>query len=438
MKAKLFVLLPLIFLFFLHGCEKDEVEKKEKVNHPPVANLYADVTSGDRPLTVKFDASGSTDQDGDVLSYLWDFGDGNTSTSVSVSKYYSSTGTYQVKLKVTDAKGLSDDASTTITVNKPPDLFPVAENAQWIYRVKSTDTENGAISDYEEGTTYLVVTEIDLQYENIDFITLRVTGKQYYNGSLLGDYIYLGHSAGSTLSVYHPNATGYVNMIDLSKTSWSNFAMFFSRESSLDVTLSTSSVTIGLGTFQAYHIKHQRDNWGEQYITERYDITEEEYLNPQIGLLYRKTSRYVAFLDCFYCPVYGGSDEIELIGYYIPQEGGSPLQGGTGYNPNNPYGGTLGLITFWTSVDIGYTDIYIDGEYAGVISHYWPSGLSCDQSDAVNVFMPAGNHLLTADSPQGYHWESQIYFSEGTCQTIQLTHDKKSTGGGDQIVAIQP
>jgi hypothetical protein len=255
---------------------------------------------------------------------------------------------------------------------------------------------------------------------------------------LLGDYIYLGNSAGNSLSIYHPNASGYVDMIDLSKTTWSNFAMFFSRASSLDVTLSTASVTIGLGTFQAYHVKHQRDNWGEQYVTERYDFTEEEYLNPQIGLLYRKTSRYAAFLDCFTCPVYGGSDEIELIGYYIPQEGGSPLQGGTGYNPNNPYGGNLGLVTFWTSVDIGYTDIYLDGEYAGVISHYWPSGLSCDQSDAVNVFMPAGNHLLTADSPQGYHWESQIYFSEGTCQTIQLTHDKKSTGGGDQIVAIQP
>ncbi len=41
------------------GCEKDEKEK-QKANHPPVANLYADVTSGDRPLTVQFDASDST------------------------------------------------------------------------------------------------------------------------------------------------------------------------------------------------------------------------------------------------------------------------------------------------------------------------------------------------------------------------------------------
>ena len=63
-------------------------------------------------------------------------------------------------------------------------------------------------------------------------------------------------------------------------------------------------------------------------------------------------------MDCFTCPVYGGGDEIELIGYYIPQENGSPLQGGTGYNPDNPYGGDLGLLTIWTSVDIGYTNIH--------------------------------------------------------------------------------
>jgi PKD repeat protein len=437
MKLTGLTLVAFISLLLLLGCEKDEEEKKEKVNHAPIANLYADVTSGDRPLTVKFDASGSTDQDGDVLSYLWDFGDGKTSTSISVSKYYGTIGTYEVKLKVTDAKGLSDDASTTIIVNKPPNLFPVTEGAQWVYRVKSTDTENGEVSGYEEGTTYLVVTEIDLQYENIDFITLRVTGKQYYNERLLGDYIYLSHTPGEELSILHPSGDSYVTMIDLDKTSWNNFAMFFSQKSSQEVTLSTASVTIGLGTFQAYRVKYQNDNWGEQYVTERYDVTEEEYVNPQIGLLYRKTSRYAAFLDCFTCPVYGGSDEIELIGYYIPQEGGGTLQGGTGYNPNNPYGGDLGLLTIWNSVDIGYTDVYL-GDYAGMIQNYWPGGLSCDQYKALNVFRPTGLYWMTADSPKGYHWATTVTFSEGVCNTIELTINKKSAGDGYQIEASQP
>jgi hypothetical protein len=305
--------------------------------------------------------------------------------------------------------------------------------------VKSTDTENGKISGYEEGITYLVVTKIDLQYEYTDYIYLRVTGKQYYNKRLLGDYIYIGHSPGSSLRISHTLGDPYVEMIDLDKSSWSNFAMFFSQTNSQSVTLSTSSVTIGLGTFQAYRVKYHNDNWGEQYVTERYDVTEEEYLNPQIGLLYRKTSRYAAFLDCFTCPVYGGSDEIELIGYYIPQEGGGALEGGTGYNPNNPYGGDLGLVTIWNSVDIGYTDIYLDGEYVGMIQNYWPGGLSCDQYKALNVFRPGGYmYWLTADSPRGYHWEGFVGFSEGECDMVELTINKKDAGGGFQIPSIVP
>jgi hypothetical protein len=215
--------------------------------------------------------------------------------------------------------------------------------------------------------------------------------------------------------------------------------MFFSTGlADTDVGLSTSSVTIGLGTYQAYRLRAHLDNLGESYVTTRMDITELEYINPQIGLLYRTESRYVDMLDCSYCPVYGGSQEIELIGYYIPQESGGTLQGGAGYNPNNPYGGNLGLITFWNSVDIGYTDINIDGEFVGRIQYYFPDGITCDEDKAVNVFQPAGSHLLTADSPKGYHWEAQIYFSEGSCNTIELTIGKKSAGSEDQIVAVQP
>jgi PKD repeat protein len=432
MKSLRFALVAFISLLFLMGCKKEEKEK----NHPPVANLYADVTSGNRPLKVEFSANLSTDEDGDVLTYYWDFGDGTNSTGISPSKTFGTTGSFTVTLTVTDKEGLTDVATIKITVNEPPDIFPFYENSQWVYRVKATNTENGAVSEYEEGITYLIVTGINPDYKNIDVFDIRVTGKQYYNKSLLGDFLHLIHTAGSSLEVYYNSSYHYI--IDLSKTSWNDYGMFFSTGLDTYVALSSSSVTIGLGSYQAYHLKAHIDNWGQSYVTERLDITEEEYINPQIGLLYRTESRYVDFLDCSYCPVYGGSQEIELIGYYIPQESGGALQGGTGYNPNNPYGGNLGLVTFWNSVDIGYTDIYIDGEYAGMIQYYFSNGISCDQKGAVNVFQPAGNHLLTADSPKGYHWESYIYFSEGTCRTIELTINKKSAGSENQIAPTLP
>ncbi len=435
MKAIVYVLIPFIFLLLLQACEKDEKEKK--VNHSPVANLSASVTSGDRPLQVEFNANLSTDEDGDALTYYWDFGDGTNSTGISPSKTFGTTGTFTVTLTVTDEDGLMDVATITITVNEPPDIFPFYENSQWIYRVKATNTENGKVSDYDEGITYMIVTEVDPDYKNIDVFDIRITGKQYYNKSSLGDFLHLIHIAGKSLQIYYNSAYSYI--IDLSKTSWGDYGMFFSTGlADTDVGLSTSSVTIGLGTYQAYRLRAHLDNWGESYVTTRMDITELEYINPQIGLLYRTESRYVDMLDCSYCPVYGGSQEIELMGYYIPQENGGALQGGAGYNPNNPYGGNLGLVTFWNSVDIGYTDIYIDGEFVGMIQYYFPDGITCDRETAVNVFQPAGSHLLTADSPKGYHWESYITFSEGTCRTIELTINKKSAGSEDQISATQP
>jgi hypothetical protein len=89
-------------------------------------------------------------------------------------------------------------------------------------------------------------------------------------------------------------------------------------------------------------------------------------------------------------------------------------------------------------VDIGYTDINIDGEFVGMIQYYFSDGITCDEDNAVNVFQPAGSHLLTADSPKGYHWEGQVNFNEGVCGTIELTIGKKSAGSEDQIAAIQP
>lgn len=211
--------------------------------------------------------------------------------------------------------------------------------------------------------------------------------------------------------------------------------MFFSRRNSQSVTMSSSNISIGLGDFPAYEVRYHRDNWGEQYVSERFDVTETEYLNPQIGLLYRSTSSYVNFRDCFTCPVYGGSTEIELVGYYIPQADGTVLEAGYGYNPNNIYGGNLGQLTIWASEDIGYTEVNIDGEYVGLITNYWPSGLECDQERALNVSRPDGSYTLTAESPKGYYWEGTITFIEGVCDTIELLLSKKGTGGSGSISA---
>jgi len=87
-------------------------------NQAPVAVVDADVTSGKAPLVVNFDASASTDSDGTITAYSWNFGDGNISTEVSPSHEFTVTGTYLVALTVTDDQGATASDSITITVRK--------------------------------------------------------------------------------------------------------------------------------------------------------------------------------------------------------------------------------------------------------------------------------------------------------------------------------
>jgi len=82
---------------------------------PPAAVIVATPKSGDPPLTVAFDASGSTDDRG-ITSYGWDFGDGSTGTGVAITHTYENAGVFIVTLTVTDLFGNEGIAIEIITV----------------------------------------------------------------------------------------------------------------------------------------------------------------------------------------------------------------------------------------------------------------------------------------------------------------------------------
>jgi len=91
----------------------------ETTNQSPTASFTANPTSGVAPLAVSFNASSSSDSDGSITSYAWDFKDGNTGTGETINHTFSSTGSYNVKLTVTDNKGAIGSTTKTITVTKP-------------------------------------------------------------------------------------------------------------------------------------------------------------------------------------------------------------------------------------------------------------------------------------------------------------------------------
>ncbi len=83
-------------------------------NRPPVAAATASPTEGQPPLPVQFDASGSSDPDGDQLAYLWDFGDTTHGTGPNPIHTYTARGRYTARLTVSDG---SLQASRTLIVN---------------------------------------------------------------------------------------------------------------------------------------------------------------------------------------------------------------------------------------------------------------------------------------------------------------------------------
>jgi PKD repeat protein len=90
-------------------------------NAPPIVLATANVTSGNSPLTVNFDASSSYDIDGDALLFAWAFADGSQGASgVSVSHIFQQTGLYPVTVSVTDARGAASMETVYVSVNCNP------------------------------------------------------------------------------------------------------------------------------------------------------------------------------------------------------------------------------------------------------------------------------------------------------------------------------
>lgn len=81
-------------------------------NEPPVAAF----TFASLFLETVFDASTSSDPDGTIVSYVWDFGDSNSGTGVNPTHTYALAGTYTVQLTVTDDAGATDTESHSVTV----------------------------------------------------------------------------------------------------------------------------------------------------------------------------------------------------------------------------------------------------------------------------------------------------------------------------------
>lgn len=172
-----------------------------KSNCAPTAVLNATPTSGTAPLTVAFNANGSSDPDaGDfILGYEWDFGDGSPTSNANAPSYtYNTPGTYTARLRVMDNRDLySTQVTRTITVSaasslrNPENPANVVAGLDYAYFEGNWDVlpNFSALTAVKTGT----VANFDLSPRNQnDYFAFRFTG--FVNVPTDGEYTFFTSS----------------------------------------------------------------------------------------------------------------------------------------------------------------------------------------------------------------------------------------------------
>ena len=93
-------------------------------NAAPTASFLPSATTGQAPIEITFDASASSDPNGDALTFAWDFGDGESGSGVSTTHTYTTGGSFAVTLTVSD--GILEDTATDSVVIDAPNAAPTA------------------------------------------------------------------------------------------------------------------------------------------------------------------------------------------------------------------------------------------------------------------------------------------------------------------------
>ena len=117
---------------------------------PPTAVASAQPSQGPAPLTVNFSSAGSSDPEGDPLTFAWTFGDGGTSTLANPVHTYISNGPYSVRLTVSDGT-VSSFTTITVRVGNPPVPTIVAPADGGLFRAGQVVPFSGTAVDPEDG-----------------------------------------------------------------------------------------------------------------------------------------------------------------------------------------------------------------------------------------------------------------------------------------------
>jgi len=178
------------------------------VGNSLLASFTASPREGSAPLTVQFNDTSS----GNATSWIWDFGDGNTSASQSPSHIYFSAGNYTVKLTVTNAFGSNTSAPSYVNVSSTiapvPDFISNVTSGQAPLTVQFNDTSTGGPTAWEwdfnsDGTIDSTEQNPVYQFTSNGFyaVTLRAGNGTAWGNITKSDYIMVGDGVHASFTV---------------------------------------------------------------------------------------------------------------------------------------------------------------------------------------------------------------------------------------------
>ena len=189
---------------------------------PPEAKALATPIETSINETISFSGVNSTDPDGTIVSYEWDFGDGTTASGETVSHVYSAAGNFTAELTVTDNDGLSDTGEVTVVIEIKTRIVQESDGRVTItlYKVVKGDVvpldiaEKFPPSEFgapTEGYGYVCVYLIISDTENVDVVGIFLHGNE--KASLYDaegrEYEYLTYTAGVSLLDPHDISSPY-------------------------------------------------------------------------------------------------------------------------------------------------------------------------------------------------------------------------------------
>ncbi|PYX98264.1 MAG: hypothetical protein DMG71_00810 [Acidobacteria bacterium] len=186
-------------------------------DRPPVANAGGPY-SGISKRSIQLDATASSDPDGVILGYQWDFGDGTTSTLAQPTHQYSANGTYTITLAVTDDAGSRNVTTTTATIADQPIVSLSPSTLSFANQQANTTSAPQTMTLTNTGTAVLSITGIATtgDYSQSNNCSTSVAAGTSYAINVIFAPIAAGTRTGSL--VITDNATGNPQSVPLSGT----------------------------------------------------------------------------------------------------------------------------------------------------------------------------------------------------------------------------